>query len=1352
MFLNYHQITKEEWRHWLVLMYFVMLMLPFSGVLIAYYYPEYAPSLALRIAVSVIAAILLALAAQPTNKLVRQWVVVISVMVNGIIVYDLQNNGFGVPFKIEVLGVMILFNTLFRQRRNLFVYLSLYCGTIVFMGLPVAMAGHSQLYPFLGGVCLAALLMYFSNAWLLQSYHKLQENEMMLREAERIAHFGYWQADLALKKVKFSEEAFRIWGYKITNTDKQYPEYLNLEEFLPRMAQQQTLIDAFRTEIIEKKSVFNQNVTITDFQNQTKYLQVIGKPLLDGQNKLVGVYGIIHDITQAVINFDELQTSKTYFENIINSSEQAIILVSLDNIVLTFNKKALKLIPRLATGIDMEAFSMEDLGFTCNELMQNLKKAKQGERIEIERQNPTTNTWKRFTYTPITNEQNAMFGVTIGVTDITMFKQNEEAVRDAEGVYRKILNAVQDQVMVMNQNAELIWANDSFNNFHTEQYLQQIIDKQEDNSQIDRVMLRSNQDLLKAGETFTMTLTEQNRHGQDFIFKVMHLPLLDRHHKLTHIIRIAQDMTEAFRKEAELKSLLAESQKVYQELMQSKIEAAENAAKLQILADNSAELITLCSPEGSIEYVSPSCKKLLGFTREQLTGKNFIDLFYPDDITMVQEESQQQVSKNMVEIKLTHRLETKEGSYIWVDSIIKYLKDDQKNVINLQTSSRDCTERIESENALKNSERKFKRLFNSGYDAIFIFGITPEGLYEKFKEVNDVACHILGYSRPELSQMTMFDLEPNLSPKAATERNNHLITAPNTIWQIQLQTKQGLRLPFEIVQGFIQIEGKMFVQAICRDISEKLRIAQAEKERELAERSLKFKSEFLANMSHEIRTPMNGIVGMSHLLMRTNLTPRQIEYVQTIQGSSKNLLAILNDILDLSKLEVGKMQLKPRVFDLFKSVNTIQGLFASLFMQKKLSFEILYDEQALPQFIVADETRLNQVLTNLMSNAVKFTHRGGISLGVTLELIDPQQRYWLKFTLKDTGIGIRPENVQKLFEKFYQIDSELTNKQDGTGLGLSICKQLVELWQGNIGVTSRVGVGSTFWFTIPVSKPNDEQLIQKDKEIFEEEMYFERLHILVVEDKVVNQEVVKLTLQNAGCKVTLAANGQEALNALEKNNYELVIMDIQMPVMDGITATKKIKETHLKPPIIIGLSANAMEGDAEKFISEGMDDYLSKPIDPPLMFNKIAKWFPHHVSSKERIEKQRQEQKQTQQTSNQSAPMPTPTINKTVIDKILQLAKGNKAYINTIFESFHNDMENLLGSSAEAIQQQDYQTLTKNIHTMKGLCGTIGASQLHQLTSVFYAQLKANQYDQLNEHLARLEQAYQDLKIDMEKL
>ncbi len=362
------------------------------------------------------------------------------------------------------------------------------------------------------------------------------------------------------------------------------------------------------------------------------------------------------------------------------------------------------------------------------------------------------------------------------------------------------------------------------------------------------------------------------------------------------------------------------------------------------------------------------------------------------------------------------------------------------------------------------------------------------------------------------------------------------------------------------------------------------------------------KQQFLANMSHEIRTPMTAIIGFSKVVLKTDLTEKQREYIAAIKTSSDALLVLINDILDLAKVDSGKMTFEQTAFEMETDISAILHLFDLKIQEKNLKLIIEYDTR-IPKVLIGDSVRLNQIILNLVSNAVKFTSKGQITLSVRLVETN-EENVTIEFVIADTGIGLAENIIPTIFESFQQANSSITRQYGGTGLGLAIVKQLVERQGGTITVKSKINEGSKFSFVLCFQRYNEKT--KSETPIIELNPVIKNIKVLAVEDIALNRLLLKIILDDFGFQIEFAENGKEAIEKLQANTYDIVLMDLQMPIMGGLEATEYIRKTMNSKIPIIALTADVTMEDLEKCKAIGMNDHVSKPVDEKILYNKIV--------------------------------------------------------------------------------------------------------------------------------------------------
>ena len=580
----------------------------------------------------------------------------------------------------------------------------------------------------------------------------------------------------------------------------------------------------------------------------------------------------------------------------------------------------------------------------------------------------------------------------------------------------------------------------------------------------------------------------------------------------------------------------------------------------------------------------------------------------------------------------------------------------------------------------------YEAVVEDGSDIIFVVDYSGLICYH-----NASTFETLGYRSKSLIGRNIFDyLLPSMvtSLKNKFKQSQKRAYTEKVEFQFRCKDKSFRFLEFNAI-NLKHKEGINGFILDCRDITQRKR-----DEAELL-RLQKAKEQFLANISHEIRTPINGIAGMANLLGQ-NPSPEEREtYLNAIRHSAENLKVIINDILDLAAIESGKLKFEKIAFNLKDLLPSLINTFTYQAKEKKLTLDWTIDEK-LNKILVGDPVRLNQVLINLISNAVKFTHNGSITINCT-KAREMRGTCWVKIEVTDTGVGIPDEKLITIFESFSQADASVTRRYGGTGLGLTIVKQLVELQKGKIHVVSKEHVGSTFSVVIPYQIGKVKTITQVPKQATKlKNINTSQLHVLLVEDNDINRLYAKSILKNWQCQIDVAENGLVAIEKVKNNFYDVVLMDVQMPVMDGYEATKAMRAMHQSARVpIIALTANATHSDVEKCLSSGMNDYLPKPFTPEDLYNKLFKDLKIRPST--RIQK----------------PKPVLPVTGTYnLDYLKSVSGNNRDFIQEMITTFLQTLPGILVDMQTATESQTWDRLSRLAHQIKPSFTLMGLDHL----------------------------------------
>ncbi|HTN46172.1 MAG TPA: tetratricopeptide repeat protein [Flavipsychrobacter sp.] len=552
---------------------------------------------------------------------------------------------------------------------------------------------------------------------------------------------------------------------------------------------------------------------------------------------------------------------------------------------------------------------------------------------------------------------------------------------------------------------------------------------------------------------------------------------------------------------------------------------------------------------------------------------------------------------------------------------------------------------------------------------------------------------------------------------------------------------------FHHLKTFGELKEEIFKQTTfnkLRNLQIRQQIELAQKEKEVAEKTAMLKQQFMANMSHEIRTPMNAIVGMTRLLLEKEPKPDQLRYLNAIQQSADNLLVIINDILDLSKIEAGKIEIEHTDFALREVMQSVADMLMLKSEEKKIDFRTTVDEK-IPRRLIGDPTRIHQILLNLASNAVKFTEKGHVEIKVSIERSE-SKRHLLRFDVIDTGIGIAEGYVGSIFESFTQAGSDVTRKFGGTGLGLTISKQLASLMNGDIVVSSELGKGTVFTVFLPLEEATSQEDAEKPNLVNDDTLQrLENIRILLVEDNEFNRMVAEDTLREAipSAKIDMAFNGKEAVEKIVANPYDVVLMDIQMPVMDGVEATQAIRQ-ELKSDIhIIAMTANVLQEDIQRYLEVGMNAHIAKPFQKDELLLKMAMMMNNPLKT--------QESHATTAGKEPVSEIPLPD-KVTDMEFLQKFTAGNPEKMNKYISMFLENAPKLLATVNDSLIEKNLPAIKIAAHSLKPQLSYMGVKE--DISNIFLIEQTAGEAghtERLQPLIAQLnkvcDKAFQELNL-----
>lgn len=729
----------------------------------------------------------------------------------------------------------------------------------------------------------------------------------------------------------------------------------------------------------------------------------------------------------------------------------------------------------------------------------------------------------------------------------------------------------------------------------------------------------------------------------------------------------------------------------------------DNALRNAVI-DAALDCIIMMDQAGLIVEFNPAAEQVFGYTRAEAVGAQLADLIIPANLRDAHHNGLKHYLSTGEHAVLNQRIEVpatnKAGDELLVELAISPVEFGGTKFFSAYL--RDITQARAAQDELRASEERFQSLFELSPDAIVVINGKGDLL-----DANTLACELAGYPKEEMLKRPAMDFVPAESLAAALAGMASAGNGETVRVQMDFVNAQQERVPTELLGRKIESEDGALYYGVIRDISDRLaREQQLRQSKEAAEQANSAKSDFLANMSHEMRTPLNGVIGSLSLVEDDGISAESAGLIKTAERSAETLLTLIDDLLDLSRIEAGEIDLEYSVFDPSELSTLVSEVFRPLAEKKGITLST--EVKSGGHSIKSDVGKVRQVLLNLVGNAIKFTQRGEVAVSIEYDREAPNKR--LTLSVRDTGIGISKKDQAVLFDRFKQADSSRSKSHGGAGLGLAICQELASIMDGTISVSSAPGVGSTFTFSIPVEEAEKQAQSSdmKDAEVV-------RLsgRVLIAEDSETNAMVAKKMLDRLGLDYHHVLDGAAAIDAALASDFDVVLMDVSMPNVDGLEATRVLRDRGFDKPII-AMTAHALKGDRDQAFEHGMTGYVTKPVRPQALRDALKEWLLPATPDNPSMETK---------------------MNALDTDAIQQVWEGDFETYAEIGRIFLDE----LSWRIPGLRTSEPNELEHHAHSLKGAASNIGATELSRLAAELEQKAKAGSSAQIETLIASIE-------------